>query len=163
MSVLYIVACAAGPARDVGQLIDAARKRSHDACLITTPAAYRWLDVPALIERTGHPVRVDHRMPGEPDVLPKPDAFIVAPATFNTVNKLANGITDNLALGLLNENIGIGTPMVLLPYVNAAYARHPAWDPNVDRLRHAGVTVLLGPRDPFPWQSALDALDGIGS
>lgn len=162
MRVLYIVVCAAGPARDVGQLIDAAKGRGYDACLIATPAAYQWLDVPAMIERTGHPVRVNHRMPGEPDALPKPDAFTVAPATFNTINKLANGITDNLALGLLNENIGLGTPIVALPYVNAAYARHPAWEPNVERLRRSGVSVLLGPREPFPWTSALDALDEGG-
>lgn len=163
MSVLYIVVCAAGPAREVGRLIDAAQDRGFDACLIATPAAYQWLDVPAMIERTHHPVRVSHRMPGEPDALPKPDAFCVAPATFNTVNKLASGITDNLALGLLNENIGLGTPIAILPYVNAAYARHPAWGPNVDRLRNAGVTVLIGHRDPFPWTSALDALDGNDS
>jgi hypothetical protein len=43
--------------------------------------------------------------PDEPDVLPPPDAFIIAPATFNTINKLATGISDTLALGLVNEGI----------------------------------------------------------
>lgn len=170
VSVLYIVVCAAGPARDVHVLINIAKQRGYDTCLIATPAAYEWLDIPKLIEETGHPVRKQHRMPGEPDVLPKPAAFIVAPATFNTINKLASGITDNLALGLLNENIGLRTPIVILPYLNSAYAKHPAFAPSVDRLHSAGVTVLLdvhGPRegDPssFPWASAIDALERMNS
>jgi hypothetical protein len=34
---------------------------------------------------TGHPVRTSYKLPDEPDVLPPPDAILVAPATFNTV------------------------------------------------------------------------------
>lgn len=168
MSVLYVVVCAAGPARDVGILIDGAKDRGYDTCVVATPAAYEWLDIPKLIELTGHPVRKYHRLPGEPDVLPPPDAFIVAPATFNTINKLALGITDNLALSLLNENIGAGTPIVILPYVNTNFVKHPAFEHNVDRLDHAGVRVLLevhGPRSgdvsAFPWISALEELEGM--
>jgi hypothetical protein len=71
-------------------------------------AAFQWIDVPALSERTGHPVRSDYKLPGEPDVLPPPDAIIVAPATFNTINKWAAGIADTLALGLVCEGIGMG-------------------------------------------------------
>lgn len=169
--VLYIVACAAPPARQVHVLIDEAKDRGWQTCLITTPSAYRWLDIPSFMERTGYPVRVDHRMPGEPDVLPSPDAIVIAPATFNTLNKWANGITDNLALGLICESIGVGIPLVALPYMNAAQARHPALLPNVERLRSAGVTVLFGddvyplhePRQggqhEYPWTMALDAVN----
>jgi Flavoprotein len=39
-------------------------------------------------------------------VVVSPDAIIVAPATFNTINKWAVGISDTLALGLLTEAIG---------------------------------------------------------
>jgi flavoprotein len=35
---------------------------------------------------------------------------VVAPATFNTINKWAQGISDTLALGLLNEATGLGLP-----------------------------------------------------
>lgn len=168
--VVYIVACAAPPARSVPVLVAEAKRRGWDTCLITTPTAYKWLDIPALMECTGHPVRVEHRMPGEPDVLPSPDAIIVAPATFNTINKWASGITDNLALGLICEAIGVGLPIVALPYMNAAQARHPALLPNIERLRWANVTVLFGddvyplhePRQggqhEYPWFRALDAL-----
>lgn len=172
MKVLYVVACAAPPARAVGELVDLARARGWETCLIATPRAYSWLDVPALIERTGHPVRHEHRMPGEPDVLPAPDALVVAPATFNTMNKWALGITDNLALGLICEAIGLRLPLVALPYLNAAQAEHPALRPSIERLRASNVTVLFGddvlplhpPREgggrPFPWHLTLAALEG---
>jgi phosphopantothenoylcysteine decarboxylase len=99
--VLYLVVCAAPPARDVHVLVDLAQKAGWDACVVATPRAFQWIDAPALSERTGHPVRYDYKLPGEPDLLSPPDAIIVAPATFNTINKWAAGISDTLALGLL--------------------------------------------------------------
>jgi Flavoprotein len=168
--VLYIVACAAPPAMDVQVLIDLAQQDGWDVCLIATPRAFQWLDVPGLAGRTGHPVRHDYKLPGEPDVLPEPDAIIVAPATFNTINKWAAGIADTLALGLLCEATGKGLPVVVLPYLNAAQGEHPALGEGIERLRRLGVRVLFGPdvlplhrprqgkRDQFPWHLTLPAL-----
>jgi phosphopantothenoylcysteine decarboxylase len=93
--VFYVIACAAPPAMDVHVLIDLAQQDGWDVCLIATPRAFQWLDVPGLAGRTGHPVRHDYKLPGEPDVLPEPDAIIVAPATFNTINKWAAGIAEH--------------------------------------------------------------------
>jgi Flavoprotein len=168
--VLYVVACAAPPAMDVHVLVDLAQQDGWDVCLIATPRAFQWLDVPGLAERTGHPVRHDYKLPSEPDVLPEPDAIIVAPATFNTINKWAAGIADTLALGLLCEATGRGLPVVVLPYLNAAQAEHPALGEGIERLRRLGVHVLFGPdvlplhrprqgkRDQFPWHLTLPAL-----
>lgn len=64
--------------------------------------------------------------PDEPDVLPPADAFAVAPATFNTINKLTAGISDILALGRLNEAIGVPQPVIAAPFPNHALARHRA-------------------------------------
>jgi tetratricopeptide (TPR) repeat protein len=69
-------------------------------CLIATPCAFQWLNAPGY---TGHLVRHDYKLAGEPHVLPEPDAIIVAPGTFNAINKWAAGIFDTLALGLLCE------------------------------------------------------------
>ena len=168
--VLYIVTCAAPPAMDVQVLIDLAQQDGWDVCLIATPRAFQWLDVPSLSERTGHPVRQDYKLPGEPDLLPEPDAIIVAPATFNTINKWAAGIADTLALGLLCEATGKGLPVVVLPYLNAAQAEHPALAESIERLRQLAVRVLFGPdvlplhrprqgrREQFPWHLTLPAL-----
>jgi phosphopantothenoylcysteine synthetase/decarboxylase len=97
---------------------------------------------PALEAATGHPVRSEYK---QPDVLPPPDAIVVAPATFNTINKWAAGISDTLALGLLTEAIGKRLPVVALPFVNAAQAEHPAFQGSIDRLRAASVQLLYGP------------------
>ncbi len=119
---------------------------------------------------TGHPVRVEYRLPGTERGWPPADAVLAAPTTFNTMNKWAQGVADTLALGLLTEAIGLDVPVVSLPYLNRAQARHPAWDASVALLRGAGVTVLLGeggfvPHVPkhgdaaaFPWHAALRAL-----
>jgi Flavoprotein len=168
--VLYLVTCAAPPAMDVQVLIDLAQQDGWEVCLIATPRAFQWLDVPGLAERTSHPVRHDYKLPGEPDVLPEPDAIVVAPATFNTLNKWAAGIADTLALGLLCEATGRGLPVVVLPYLNAAQAEHPALAESIGRLRHLGVRVLFGPdvlplhrprqgkRDQYPWHLILPAI-----
>jgi hypothetical protein len=130
-------------------------------------------DVGALEQLTGHPVRSEYKDPGGPDVLPDPDAVIIAPATVNTINKWAAGICDTLALGILAEAIGKGLLLVALPFSNRAHAAHPAFTENVAKLRSWGVTVLFGPdvyplHDPgtgssylhlFPWAKTIEAIE----
>jgi len=171
-SVLYVIACAAPPAREVGKLVALAQDDGWDVCVLTSPSGRRFADVAALEQATGHPVRSDYKDPGEPDVLPAPDAIIVAPATVNTINKWAAGICDTLALGILVEAIGKRLPMVALPFTNRAHAAHPAFPDNIGKLRSWGVTVLFGPEvyplhEPgtgsrylhlFPWAMAVQAI-----
>ncbi|MEV5511097.1 flavoprotein [Streptomyces orinoci] len=175
---LYLVAGAAPPVRRIDVPIQAAQKAGWDVCLILTPYAYRWAieDMEGEIDRlqrlTRHPVRHQYKLPSEEDVLPAPDAILVAPLTSNSLNKWAAGISDTLALGLITEGIGLGLPIVALPHWNAAQGKHPAVARSVETLRSAGVTVLLGeggfvphhPRqgdvDAYPWQAAIDALPG---
>lgn len=171
--ILYVITCATPAARDVGKLVDLAQARGWRVCVIATPSALAFIDKAALEQQTGFPVRDQYKKPGSPDVLPSPTAMIVGGASFNTLNKWALGISDNLALGLITEGIGLGIPIVALPFVNTALAAHPAFERNVDTLRSAGVKVLLGvegyePQRPhegsknlhqYPWQTALDAVE----
>ena len=175
--VLYIVTCAAGPARDVHVLVELAQREGWDVCCILTPSARDFVDQVRLEELTGHPVRSEYKKPEEPDVLPPPNAIIVAPASFNTINKWAAGISDTLALGLVTEAIGKELPLVTIPAINAAQAKHPAWARSVEILRAANVTVLHGgdvyaihpPGEggqylhTFPWQMALDVINEMRS
>ncbi|MGW0436375.1 flavoprotein [Micromonospora sp. NPDC003197] len=170
--VLYVIACGSPLAREVGQLVALGQADGWDVCVVTTPDGRKFVDGPALARQTGHPVRTTYKNPGDPDVLPPPDAIIVGPATVNTVNKWAAGITDTLALGLLIESQGKGLPIVAMPFTNAAMAGHPAFQAGLARLRAWDVTVLFGddilpPHAPgtgeavlsrFPWHLALDAL-----
>ncbi|WP_236655467.1 flavoprotein [Streptacidiphilus carbonis] len=171
--VLYLLACAAPPAQHLPTGITLAQQAGWDVCLILSPSAYSWQtqeELSDLEELTGHPVRYTYKRPGTEDVLPAPDAMLVAPATFNTLNKWAAGISDTLLLGLVTEAIGLQLPVVALPYLNAAQAAHGALDASVTFLRASGISVLLGaggfvphiPKhgdvDHYPWAAAIDAL-----
>ncbi|MEU9861346.1 flavoprotein [Streptomyces sp. NPDC047971] len=175
MRTLYLFSSAAPPVFDVARVIEDAQADGWDVCLGLTPTAARWLSqsVEGLAALTGHPVRWDYKLPGEPDAWPKADAILVAPATFNTVNQWALGITDKFVVGVVAEGIGKRIPTAVMPCVNAAYVQHPQFERSVETLRGAGVTVLYGdggfvPNEPghgnpaaYPWRLALDAVRGI--
>ncbi|MEO3973932.1 flavoprotein [Streptomyces sp. CAU 1734] len=148
---LYVVVCAAGVAADVGQLITSAKAEGWDVGAVATPQGLGFIDTAAVEELTGYPIRSAWRSPGDPRPLPPPDAIAVAPATFNTINKWAAGISDTLAVGILCEAYGLGVPIAALPYLNSAQAAHPAYGESLRRLR--GMGVLFGSHIPHPPQS----------
>ena len=143
--VLYIVACGGRPAGNLPAFVGQCQAHGWEVCVIATPSALKFMDTGQLTKLTGHTVRYDYKQPDEPDVLPLPDAMVVAPATFNTINKWAYGSSDTLALGLLNEAIGLRLPAIAVPTPNTALAKHPAFVESVARLRSWGVTVLFDP------------------
>src|SRR5436190_23949203 len=108
--VLYIISCASSSAPRVEELVSLAQADGWDVCVITTPQGTKFIDIPSLARLTGHPVRSEYKHPEEPDVLPRADAIVVFPVTFNTLNKWALGISDTLAVGLLCEYMGLGMP-----------------------------------------------------
>jgi phosphopantothenoylcysteine synthetase/decarboxylase len=174
--VLYVITCATPAAKHIGTLVGLAQDQGWTVCVIATPRAPKFLDVPALEQQTGFPVRSEYKEPGTPDVLPLADAMILGGGSFNTMNKWAQGHADNLALGLLTEAVGLGMPLVALPFLNAAQAAHPAFYRSVKELRDMGVTVLVGdegyePHVPhqgskrmagYPWGLAVEAIRAGG-
>jgi phosphopantothenoylcysteine synthetase/decarboxylase len=170
--VLYLIVCGAPPSRDAVTLVRQAQEQGWRVCVISTPAATQFIDAAELEAATGYPIRSEYKAPGTADLLPPPDAIVVAPATVNTINKWAAGICDTLATGILVEAIGKRLPTVALPFTNRAHAAHPAFVENIGRLRSWGVTVLFGPdvyplHEPgtgskflhlFPWSMTLQAL-----
>ncbi|MFF7976731.1 flavoprotein [Streptomyces sp. NPDC007905] len=164
---LYVVVCACGIAGDVGKLITAAQERNWDVGVVATPQGLGFLDTEAIEAQTGYPIRSAWRTPGEARPLPPADAIAVAPATFNTVNKWAAGISDTLALGVLCEAYGMGIPTAVLPYLTSAQAAHPAYRRSLEHLRE--MDVLIGSYEPhrpkagggadrFRWEEALELL-----
>lgn len=152
--VLYVIVCAAGPAGDVGKLVTLAHHGGWDVQIIATPAALDFIDTQTLETQTGRPVRSEYRKPGEPRS-PKADAIIVAPATYNTINKWANGISDTYALGILAEAPGLDIPVAVLPFVNTALAERHPFEQSLAILRKEGIHILLGPGEfePHPPRS----------
>lgn len=177
--VLTVVVCGAGPASHVAELVRLAQGRGWTVGIIATPAALPFLDVAGLETLTGNPVRSRYRAPDAARArsLPEARAVVVAPATYNTICKLALGISDTYALGILAEAVGRGVPVAILPFVNAALASRKPFVAAVQSLRAEGVRVLLGPGQwvphppgsggerigSFPWTGALDAVEASGT
>ena len=77
-------------------------------------------------------------------IRPRPPRGVVlfAPCSFNSLNKLAHGIADNLALSVVAEAIGRGTPVIVGPSLNAPLLNHPEAQASLKKLPAWGVAIV---------------------
>src|SRR3984957_1907730 len=77
-------------------------------------------------------------------IRPRPPLGVVlfAPCSFNSLNKLAHGIADNLALSVAAEAIGSGTPVIVAPSLNAPLLAHPLAQASLRTLPSWAVTIV---------------------
>jgi hypothetical protein len=176
--VLGLVVSGAGGAEEVRErLVEPLVSEGWTVGVTATPTATEWLDAIGELGKlesvTGLPVRSTPRLPGQQSPHPNVDCYAVVPASANTVAKLALGVSDNQALTQVNEAIGLGAvPVVVFPRVNAAHARHPAWESHIAALRRAGVRLVYGeevwplheprsaPGRELPWAAILAEIRG---
>lgn len=176
MRTLHLLGCAAPPVMHIADAVREAQARGWQVCVGLTPTAAEWCagQLGDLEELTGHPVRSQARPIGVERPWPTADAVAVAPATLNTVNAVALGLTVHQAAGTAIRAIGDPTPLVILPCINTALAAHPQWARSVEVLRAAGVRLLVGeggwvpnqpghapPPSEFPWHLLLDAVEDV--
>jgi phosphopantothenoylcysteine synthetase/decarboxylase len=172
LPVLYVIICGSPAAEQSPTFVRQVREGGWRVCAVTSPMGARFVDTSRLGELTGHPVRVTYKEPAEPDVLPPADAYVVAPATFNTVNKIAAGITDSLAVGLVCEGLGNGLPVIVAPWLNRPLTRHGAYRRSLRLLEEDGAhLVLVGDTRPgavppdvqgsFPWDEVLTRVAAV--
>lgn len=141
---LYLVVSAAPPVLRLEECVTALQAEGWAVCVIATPTAASWIDLDDLAAATGCLTRVHAGLPGREESLPRAEAVLAAPVTFNSVNKWAAGTSDTLALGVLNEMLGVGVPIIAALCVKPVLRRHPAYAESIARLANAGV-VLLDP------------------
>jgi phosphopantothenoylcysteine decarboxylase/phosphopantothenate--cysteine ligase len=67
------------------------------------------------------------------------DSFIIAPATANTIGKMANGLCDNL---LLATYLSSRCPVVLVPAMDLDMYQHPAVQKNLETIRDFGNHLI---------------------
>ena len=67
------------------------------------------------------------------------DAYLIAPATANTLAKMAHGIADNL---LLTTYLSARCPVLVAPAMDLDMFAHPATTENLSILRNRGVTIV---------------------
>jgi phosphopantothenoylcysteine decarboxylase/phosphopantothenate--cysteine ligase len=119
--------------------------RGHSVHVVATPAALRFIGKPTLEAISRNPVHTDlyegvaevrHVAIGQ-----SADLIVVAPATANTIAKIAAGLADDL---LGNTILASTAPLVLAPAMHTEMWNNAATVANVRTLRERGV-VIVGP------------------
>ncbi len=72
------------------------------------------------------------------------DLLLIAPATSNTIGKIACGIDDTPVTTMATTALGSGIPVLIAPAMHQSMYKHPKVSENVDYLRGIGVK-FLGP------------------
>lgn len=67
------------------------------------------------------------------------DVFVIAPATANTLNKLANGVADNL---LTTTALATEAPLIVAPAMNVHMLRDETTQESLQRIRERGVQIV---------------------
>jgi phosphopantothenoylcysteine decarboxylase / phosphopantothenate---cysteine ligase len=131
--------------RVVDLIRDLIRRGAQVHCVMSSAAA-QILHPYALEYASGHPVireitgRVEHvEFCG---VGGKADLLLVAPATANTIGKMALGIDDTPVTTFATTAIGSGKPVMVVPAMHEAMYRHPAVLRNLSALREMDVSVI---------------------
>jgi len=170
--VLHVVACGGRPAGDLPAFVAEAQQAGWEVGVIATPSALKFTDLPRLTELTGHQVRHDYKQPDEPDPLPPPGRDHRGAGDLQHDQQVRRRASATPRLGLLNDAVGLGLPVIAVPFPNIALAQHPAFQRNLRELRASGVRLLLDPdahplptpnlgpasRDLFPWEALSEEL-----
>src|ERR687886_1167854 len=139
------------------ELARLAIKAGHAVRVVQTPASLAFVGRATFEGITGAPVLSDEfepdpargAFPGDPapdhapishlELVTRADVYAIAPASANTLAKLAGGFADNL---LTSAALASPAPLVLAPAMNDRMWRHPATQANVETLRLRGATIV---------------------
>src|SRR3954451_21132981 len=139
------------------ELARLAGKAGHSLRVVQTERSLEFVGKAPFEGITGGPVLVDEferdpargAFPGDPapdhdpishlEVVRRADVFVIAPASANTIAKLAAGLADNL---LTSAALAATCPIVLAPAMNNAMYENPATQANVETLRARGVVIV---------------------
>ena len=156
--------------------LEAARlavKRGHAVRVIQTPTSERFVGRASFEAITGGPVLTSEfdpdpargSYPGEPlperapishlALVERAELYLIAPATANTLAKLAHGQADNL---LSAAALAAACPVAVAPAMNHRMYLNPATQANLELLRARGVTII----PPGEGELASHGEQGIG-
>jgi len=72
----------------------------------------------------------------------KADALLIAPATGNTISKIACGIDDTPVTTFATTAIGTGIPVMIVPAMHESMYRHAILQENIKKLEHLGIHII---------------------
>jgi phosphopantothenoylcysteine decarboxylase / phosphopantothenate---cysteine ligase len=134
---------------EVPKIIRELLRHGADVRAVMSAEATRIVTAEALEFATGHPVvlqltgNVEHVTflgPGEEQA----DLYLIAPATANTLSKIAHGIDDTPVTSCASVALGGGVPMLVAPAMHANMGLNPAVRESLEKLRGWGVGVIVG-------------------
>lgn len=142
---IYHIITGAGTARRAPEILSRLSRLGPRVIAIPTPNAARIVSGREMVLAFGDDAR--HRVVEsyfDDAILPRPPhgVVLVAPCTFDSLNKLALGIADNLALSVTAEAIGRRTPVVVALSVNQPLWQHPRTADSIATLRSWGVDLI---------------------
>jgi phosphopantothenoylcysteine decarboxylase/phosphopantothenate--cysteine ligase len=155
------------------ELVRLATGAGHAVRVVQTPASCRFVGCASFAALTGAPVLVDefeldpargafpgqqlptHEPIGHLELVRNADLYLIAPASANTLAKLAHGLADNL---LTSAALAATCPLVVAPAMNNHMYEHPAVQANLDTLRARGVSVI----EPDVGRLASKGEEGVG-
>lgn len=120
-------------------------KEGAEVKVVMTPLAKSFITPLTLATLSKHPVMVDFYNPENGDWNSHvsagiwADLYIIAPATANTIGKMAAGIADNL---LLTTYLSAKCPVMVAPAMDLDMYRHPATQRNLQVLRSFGNRIV---------------------
>ena len=124
-------------------LIRLFKKSGANVRIVVTPNALNFVTKLTLQSLSGNEVYVDHfeidEYKPEHIALTEADLFIIAPATANTISKIANGICDNL---LLSTVCAFSNPILVVPAMNTGMWNNKFVQENIQKLKSNNYTVL---------------------
>lgn len=126
-------------------LIRLLKKEDCDVKVIMTPLSKEFITPLTLATLAKNPILVDFFNPengdwnSHVDLGLWADAYLIAPATANTMGKMANGIADNL---LLTTYLSAKCPVFIAPAMDLDMFQHPATQNNIQKLRSYGNHII---------------------
>jgi phosphopantothenoylcysteine decarboxylase/phosphopantothenate--cysteine ligase len=129
----------------VAYLVRLLVKNGVEVKIVMTPHAKEFITPLSLATLSKNPVLVDFFNPengdwnSHVDLGLWADMFVIAPATANTIGKMANGVADNL---LLTTYLSSRCPVMIAPAMDLDMFRHPAISKNLDTLREFGNIII---------------------
>lgn len=115
---------------------------SNAAKTIIHPYLMEWATGnPVITELTG---KIEHvALAGDHEE--RVDLILIAPATANTISKIAMGVDDTPVTSTVTTAFGSGIPILIVPAMHVSMYKHPVLLENIKKLEALGV-VFIGPR-----------------
>jgi len=132
------------------QLVRLLTKKEHNVKVILTENAKEFVTPLTLSTVSKSPVLTNFSSPegnwhSHVELALWADAMLIAPATANTIAKMAHGVCDNL---LLATYFSAKAPVFIAPAMDLDMYAHPSTQANIDRLRQVG-NIIIEPQAGF--------------